>query len=161
MITGGEPLLYPSMATITRRLRDAGRFITIETAGTVDQDVQCDLLSISPKLASSAPNPQSHPKWHDVHNARRHQPDLIRSWLDRFEVQIKFVICSPDDLQALEQWIAEIGCIKPSQIWLMPEGVTIEAMEDRTQWLKPWAESHGYHFCPRSHIYWYGNRRGT
>ena len=55
-LRGGEPLLFKGVAALTRLLAAAGHHITIETAGTVWQDdVCCDLMSISPKLSHSTP----------------------------------------------------------------------------------------------------------
>src|SRR6187200_2994096 len=53
VVTGGEPMIEPEMVALTERLREAGQHITVETAGTVFKPVQCDLMSISPKLANS------------------------------------------------------------------------------------------------------------
>src|SRR5580658_9309175 len=40
---------------LTRRFRERGMHVTIETAGTVFAPVECDLMSISPKLSNSMP----------------------------------------------------------------------------------------------------------
>src|SRR6056297_1903614 len=56
VLTGGEPLLPAAVGTLTAALRAAGLHLTIETAGTIDRAIACDLLSLSPKLAGSAPN---------------------------------------------------------------------------------------------------------
>src|SRR3990170_7259929 len=48
VITGGEPLLQPDVVPLSHALRDAGRHVTIETAGTVFRDVHADLMSVSP-----------------------------------------------------------------------------------------------------------------
>ena len=55
VVTGGEPMLFAELIPLCERLRAIGRHITIETAGTLYLPVACDLMSISPKLASSAP----------------------------------------------------------------------------------------------------------
>src|ERR1700684_3793762 len=46
VVTGGEPMIQQDMVQLTRRLKDFGLHITIETAGTVYQPVTCDLMSI-------------------------------------------------------------------------------------------------------------------
>ena len=48
-------MIAPQVTQLTRRLKDAGYHITIETAATVWRDVVCDLASISPKLGNSTP----------------------------------------------------------------------------------------------------------
>lgn len=161
VITGGEPLITPRIGEISRRLRQAGRRVTIETAGTVDQDFECDLLSISPKLASSAPDAATHAAWHATHNQRRQRVDLVRRWLESYDVQLKFVVSTLADAQEVLAYLGQLGSVDANRVWLMPEGTTAEALERRAEWLVPWCGQHGFHYCPRSHILWYGNRRGT
>ncbi len=105
VLTGGEPLIFTAIAPITHHLRRAGRRITIETAGTVDQDFTCDLLSISPKLASSAPDAAQHGTWNKTHNQRRHRPDLIGKWLKQFRCQLKFVVSDARDCQEVLDYL--------------------------------------------------------
>ena len=64
VITGGEPMIAPQIEELTEEL--GGRLkqhITIETAGTVDAHVRCDLMSISPKLANSTPHKRDGGRW--------------------------------------------------------------------------------------------------
>lgn len=61
-VTGGEPLLQPDVVSLTHALKRAGKFVTIETAGTVYRPVHADLMSISPKLANSTPIPERLPR---------------------------------------------------------------------------------------------------
>ena len=56
VVTGGEPMLLAELIPLCARLRAIGRHVTIETAGTLQLPVECDLMSISPKFASSAPD---------------------------------------------------------------------------------------------------------
>ncbi len=55
VVTGGEPMIAPEIADLTAKLREAKLHITIETAGTSYKRVECDLMSISPKLKNSTP----------------------------------------------------------------------------------------------------------
>ncbi|MCC6511669.1 MAG: 7-carboxy-7-deazaguanine synthase QueE [Pirellulaceae bacterium] len=161
VVTGGEPLIFPAIEPLTAQLRSAGKRVTIETAGTVDQAFHCDLLSISPKLASSAPPAQEHPHWHAQHQARRQRPDLLRRWLSEYRCQLKFVVSDMHDCQEVLNYLQELGSVSPDNVWLMPEGTDVDTLDARAQWLQPWCDEHQFHFCQRSHIYWYGNRRGT
>src|SRR5664279_5163899 len=70
VLTGGEPMLFPAIVQLSKELREAGLHITVETAGTVYQDVECDLMSLSPKLANSTPED---PVWRERHDERRIQ----------------------------------------------------------------------------------------
>ena len=60
VLTGGEPMLFAEMIPLCNRLRAENYHITIETAGTLYLPVECDLMSISPKTANSAPNAIDH-----------------------------------------------------------------------------------------------------
>jgi 7-carboxy-7-deazaguanine synthase len=161
VVTGGEPLIFPATLALCTALRAAGKVVTIETAGTVDTPVSCDLLSLSPKLSSSAPDPEQHPAWHRAHQQRRQRADLVRSWIQQHPYQLKFVIANLTDFQEVLEYLAQIPEARPEHVWLMPEGTDTATLDVRTQWLEPLAQEHRFHFCPRSHIYWFGNRRGT
>lgn len=173
ILTGGEPLLQPAIVELSHALKAAGLHITVETAGTVDRPVMADLMSISPKLANSdpayAPNFTVNPtagqgKGSAV--ARRHSElrwniaTLTRLTTD-YPYQLKFVIDTPADLDALSEALAELPHVPPEHVWLMPQGITQEELASRGAWLKPLAESQGYNFCPRLHIEWFGHRRGV
>ncbi len=49
VLTGGEPLIAPHVVELAERFRARGLHITIETAGTVFQELPCDLMSVSPE----------------------------------------------------------------------------------------------------------------
>jgi 7-carboxy-7-deazaguanine synthase len=73
VITGGEPLIAASMNELCQRLRDTGHHITLETAAThlpPEGPPAVDLMSLSPKLASSTPD-DSHGQWHIRHEETR------------------------------------------------------------------------------------------
>ncbi len=161
VLTGGEPLLFKETPALCRLLHESGLHITIETAGTVDQVAACDLMSISPKFQSSAPDASKHPQWHALHQQRRLPLDTMRQLIDRSEdFQLKFVVDSPADYDELLQ---VVDCLDapPTEVWVMPQGSTIEALDGAAQWLKPWCESNGFRYCDRMQIRWFGNRRGT
>jgi 7-carboxy-7-deazaguanine synthase len=161
VLTGGEPLLPMQTGQLCELLREAGLHITIETAGTVDRIVDCDLMSISPKFRSSSPDPTEHPRWSQLHEKRRMPLPVMRSLIQRSrDYQLKFVVDSPADYQELLD-IAGALDASGSEIWIMPQGSTLAAMDAATQWLKPWCDSNGFNYCDRMQIRWYGNRRGT
>lgn len=161
VITGGEPMLPATMVALTEALHGEAMHITIETAGTIDRPVVCDLMSISPKLSNSTPDAEHYALWATRHEARRHRPDVIRRLTDDYRYQIKFVVDQPDDLREIETWLDEFPRICADRVLLMPQGTTTEELEQREPWIRDYCASRGFRFCPRMHIVWYGNRRGT
>jgi 7-carboxy-7-deazaguanine synthase len=158
VITGGEPMLVAEVVLLTQRLRGCGRFITIETAGTVWLPVACDLMSISPKLANSTPVGDA---WEARHEQRRHQPDVIRRLVSEYPYQLKFVIDRPADLEAVADWLREFPEVSPQNVFLMPQGVENPGLQEKLGWLRPAAEERGWQVTPRLHIELFGNKRGT
>jgi 7-carboxy-7-deazaguanine synthase len=43
----------------------------------------------------------------------------------------------------------------------MPEGIDAVTLASRGEWLIDVCKSRGFRFCPRMHIAWFGNKRGT
>ena len=161
VLTGGEPLLSPHAPGLTRALRDKGFHVTIETAGTLDSDVECDLMSISPKLSTSAPSAVEFPRWNVLHEQRRIRIEAMRSLVKKsLDFQFKFVVDQQGDFDEIKQLFDALP-IDKADVWIMPQGSTLEAMDAAAEWLKPITESYGYHYCDRMQIRWFGNRRGT
>lgn len=169
VLTGGEPLLPMAVGALCDALRNAGLHLTIETAGTVDRPVVCDLLSLSPKLASS--NPQetdfpNHPpvigqRWIAAHQRRRWQPSIFRNLISRaLDYQVKFVMNSPDDAGEIIDAISELE-LPPEHVWIMPQSRSPEELQAQSAWISRWCLETGFHFCDRAHLRWYGARRGT
>jgi 7-carboxy-7-deazaguanine synthase len=161
VITGGEPMLFAEMIPLCQRLSASGWHITIETAGTLFLPVRCDLMSISPKLAGSTPPVARAGNWRERHERTRHQPEVIDRLTSDFDYQLKFVIDSPGDLAELEAWLAEFPGVRRDRVLLMPQGIELDALGRITQWLQPYCREHGFVYCPRRHIEWFGARRGT
>lgn len=171
VLTGGEPLLFAGVEELARRLREAGLHITIETAGTIDSPAHADLLSISPKLATSTPTPEQSialsgsPAWSARHEARRVNLAALQGLIDRqrarrADVQLKFVACQPRDLAEVEQLLARLSGWSPADVLLMPEGVT-EPSREQLVWVSQACVERGWRFCTRLHIQLYGHTRGT
>jgi 7-carboxy-7-deazaguanine synthase len=160
VLTGGEPMIAPQMKSLAAALKQAGKHITIETAGTILPDgIVCDLASISPKLADSTP--QEEP-WKSRHEKTRWQPEVIREWIQHYDFQLKFVVSSDDDVRELEGMISQLETpIPPSQILLMPEGRDAETLRQRDSWLVDVCKRTGFRYCRRVHIDLFGNKRGT
>jgi len=157
VITGGEPMIAPEIEALTRRFT---RHITIETAGTVDVDVRCDLMSISPKLANSTPHIRDSGRWAAQHERLRYQPDVLKRLIGRHPYQLKFVVTDPGDLAEVRAIAGEIGASN-DRVLLMPEGVDSAVLAERGRWLVEICKREGFRFSPRLHIDLWGNRRGV
>jgi 7-carboxy-7-deazaguanine synthase len=158
VITGGEPLLQPNVVDLSHALKAAGRFVTIETAGTVHRPVHADLMSISPKRANSTPHDQI---WTDRHEARRECNETVSRMMREYHYQLKYVIDRPEDIDDVDRHIEKLGNVTSSRVFLMPQGIDAEEIRGKTAWLQAAAEQRGFRVSPRLHIDLFGNRRGT
>jgi 7-carboxy-7-deazaguanine synthase len=161
VITGGEPMLFSELIPLTRQLRASGRHITIETAGTLYLPVECDLMSISPKLANSTPPLSRDERWHRRHERSRHVPEVIRALVREFDYQMKFVVESREDCGDVEKFLADFREIDRRRVLLMPQGIDRATLARQETWLRPYCAENRLAFCARKQIEWYGHRRGT
>jgi len=157
VITGGEPMIAPEIEELTERLT---QHMTIETAGTVDANVRCDLMSISPKLANSTPHTRESGRWAAQHDRLRYQPEILRRLIQLYPYQLKFVITNPSDLEQVNGIVDDIGAAR-NRVVLMPEGVDAAILVERGRWLAEVAKREGFRITPRLHIDLWGNRRGV
>lgn len=161
VVTGGEPMLYAELMPLCRRLRETGRHVTVETAGTLYLPVDCHLMSISPKFASSAPSEVEHPGWNLRHEQTRHAPDVIRAMVRQFPYQFKFVIDSLADVEDVESYLREFPEIDRGRAMLMPQGTDSDSLARVADWLEPYCQENDLLYCPRMQIEWFGLARGT
>ena len=160
VVTGGEPMLTQDIVVLTRRLREMDFHVTIETAGTVYQPVVCDLMSVSPKLANSTPHQREDGRWAAQHERLRYQSDVLKRLMAENPYQLKFVVCTPEDLDEVREIIEEIGADR-QRVILMPEGIDAQAIRDRARWLVDVCKAEKFRYGPRLHIDIYGNQRGV
>jgi 7-carboxy-7-deazaguanine synthase len=161
VITGGEPMLFAELVPLCHRLKELRKHITIETAGTLYLPLPCDLMSISPKLAGSAPSVEQGGRWRERHEQSRHVPDVIRRLTEEHDYQLKFVINQPSDLESVEHYLDEFPHVADENVWLMPQGTDQKQLEATAAWLEPQCRLRGWNYCPRKHIEWFGATRGT
>lgn len=160
VLTGGEPMLYAELVPLAAELRRRGMHVTIETAGTLDLPIECDLMSISPKLSNSTPSAERDARWHVRHEHARHVPEVIERLTRDYTFQMKFVVDRPDDCEEVERYLEEFPAIERNRVLLMPQGTDLAELASRAAWLEPYCHERGYGFCPRRHIEWYGFVRG-
>ena len=161
VLTGGEPLLPVHVKELAEVIMGNGFHLTIETAGTINRPLRCDLLSLSPKLADSTPDVKEHPIWNRLHNERRMPLDVMKRLIDAaVDFQLKFVVGDREHFEELHGVVDSLQ-VEHDDVFIMPRAVTIAELDAAAKWLRPWAESAGYRYCDRMQIRWFGNRRGT
>ncbi|MCH9687096.1 MAG: 7-carboxy-7-deazaguanine synthase QueE [Deltaproteobacteria bacterium] len=166
VLTGGEPLLFAPMVELGRRLRAAGHHVTYETAGTVaPPGVECDLMSLSPKLPHATPDD---PVWGPRHESRRWQPDVLRA-LMHWPWQLKVVVRAHDparlaeDVEHVRGMVEALGVAEHdlARVLLMPECVDPQRLSADYAALVPVCLEQGYALGPRLHIAIFGHTPGT
>ncbi len=157
VLTGGEPLLHQGqdawrelLATLTAK----GCELHVETNGTINPDdetcSQITLFVVSPKLANAGThrghqNPELHPGWADV--------------AARAQAHLKVVCETADDVRAAVR--LGIGAGFPlRQIWVMPEGVTVDTLAARWPIVAEAAAELGVNATHRLHILAWSDKRG-
>jgi len=161
VLTGGEPMLFAELIPLAAELRRLEHHVTIETAGTLYLPVECDLMSISPKLSNSIPPPDSNPRWTFRHNHSRHSPQTIRRLVAEHHYQMKFVVDKIEDCPEVEEYLTEFPEIDRARVMLMPQGTDPAELAEKARWLGPHCVEQGVQYCPRQQIEWFGYRRGT
>ena len=158
VITGGEPFLFAKeLEQLCLILKEHNKIITIETNSTIYHNVKADLISMSPKLASSTPVIGT---WSEKHKKRRINKKVIHKFLTSHQCQIKFVVSRERDLEEIQQLEQELSLPK-TKIILMPEGITPEEISEKETWLVEYCRDNGYTYSDRLHIRIWGNKRGV
>ncbi len=158
VITGGEPMLQPGFDDFLKAIVRPERHITIETAGIrFLTGLPCDLMSISPKLSNSTP------KDSDLaveHESKRFNLKALRSLIEEYEFQLKFVVEAPADLDKIAQCLERLGAVDPYKVWLMPQTTTREDYFEKAKWLAETCLKTGFSFSPRLQIMLWDNLPG-
>lgn len=161
VITGGEPMIAQQIVLLTKQLREvlSGIHITIETAGTVFEPVECDLMSISPKLANSVPVHRDGGIFAKMHEEKRRDPKVLKKLIRKYDYQLKFVISTREDVTEAMDLVREIKA-DTGKVILMPEGTHFETLRERSKWLAEVCKDKKVRLGPRLHIDIWGNERG-
>ncbi len=156
VVTGGEPLLQQQQfAQLLGNKLFADMTIEFETNGSMPllRDMKAFVagrgarggvtFNISPKLADSGNKP------YNVH----HYPGSV----------LKFVYVNKKSEKLIESFLKKYRVVGNSlpPVYIMPEGVTVEAMSSKYQDIIGYCTKNGFRFTPRLHIYLFGNTRAT
>lgn len=155
VITGGEPLLQEKeVVELLEELRGDGGvwFFEIETNGTKLPGVGAvegiDQFNVSPKLANSG-----------MSRKLRIRNEILKSLSGTGKAWFKFVIGGEGDVEEALGVAAGAG-IGGERIIFMPEGRTVEALDERAAWLAGRCLELGVRFSDRLHVRLWGDRRG-
>ena len=166
VITGGEPFVWgKELQRLCSILSDEhSKCITIETNATIFEDVDVDLISMSPKLSSSTPWERD-PKWAKKHERDRINIDVINQFLDTsgpgwHKCQLKFVIVDGSEMDEIKNLLKQLRHSR-ADIYLMPEGITKDQIEQKQEMVIDLAMQHGFRYCDRLHTRVWGNKRAT
>ena len=161
VITGGEPLLAPEIGELARRLKQRGAHITIEIAATIFTQLDCDLISLSPKLANSTPWRKAGGKFAAMHERRRLNLPVIKKFIDAHDYQLKFVVERRQDFAEIGALLEQLRKVDPARVMIMAQGTTNRELNRRARWIVELCKQYGYSYTPRLHIELFGNRRAT
>ncbi len=152
VVSGGEPLLQQDrLSGLLVKARTAAWWVELETAGTIapspDLVRLVDRFNVSPKLENSA-------------NAlkERYVPKVLDVFQATGKVAWKFVAIDENDLDEIA---ALVDRHRLSPVYVMPEGVTAEAVTRHAEAITEGVLRRGWNLTTRLHILLYGNRRGV
>ena len=156
VVSGGEPLVQNTghMLLVLRLLAE-GYNVETETNGTLLPHESLHALgdecrwNVSPKLAHAG---------NDMTDAERIKFDVLEWFSTRPTTSFKFVIGSPLDVDEVVELCERIG-IAPGQVWLMPQGITRDELEERSRFVFDAAIDNGYNASTRTHVLAWGNER--
>ena len=154
-------MLTPEIEGLTAALRQRGKHVTIETAGTIFKPVPCDLMSLSPKLANSTPWKREKGKFAAMHERRRLNFPVLQNYLDDYDYQLKFVVDRPEDFAEIRDIIECLKNVDVARVLIMAQGTTRKRLDQKSDWIVRECLRYGYRITPRLHIELFGNRRGT
>ena len=151
VISGGEPLLQQDSLAQVMDLLGPDVHVEVETAGTIAPTgrflERVNAFNVSPKLEHSGNE-----------KTKRYRADALNALRDSGKVQgWKFVAAKPEDLDEVQE-LVDLHDLKP--VFIMPEGVTKEALEEHAKALIDSVIARGWRLTPRLHIQLWGNERG-
>ncbi|MDR0765625.1 MAG: 7-carboxy-7-deazaguanine synthase QueE [Odoribacteraceae bacterium] len=165
VITGGEPLLQPDgVEALCHALRRHFPFhVTVESNATRYEERVAgvaDLMSLSPKLSSSAPASAA------GHHAARLRPDVIQRYISHArergkDFQLKFVYATGSDVHEIHELLASLRDWTNEDILLMPLGNTPALSRQNAILAAGHAIRNGWRYCDRLHVSLFGDREGV
>ncbi len=153
VLTGGEPMMAEGVNELAAELEKRSIHLTIESNATCPPDgVRCHLASLSPKLDAAA-----RPK--DLPIER--QVEIVEEWLVSYDCQLKFVIATRSDVDAVVDFIEILPvAVDTERILLMPEGATAAEVAEKAPMVAELCRENGLRYGQRLHLQLYGSGKG-
>ena len=152
VFTGGEPLLYQEFITDLIEILDEGYTYEVETNGTqpVSRFLQLvvKLFNVSVKLKSS--------KQENEEFDRRRINRMALKTFPEHKTIFKFVVTNKKDMEEINNLVKYYKF----ETYLMPEGITREAIDKKIKLVSNLCLEHNYSFSSRLHITLWGGKRG-
>jgi 7-carboxy-7-deazaguanine synthase len=151
VITGGEPMVCPSLSQLCKALKKY--HITIETSGIKFIDgLKCDLMSISPKLSNAYLKPSDKNTYLKI--------DELQKLIKTYDYQFKFVIEKAGDVKEVKQTLKKLGKVDYSKVMLMPQARKLLEYIKRCRMVAKLCKNNGFALSPRLQISLWGNKKG-
>jgi len=174
VISGGEPFLQKNLARLIEKLKDRlGVHVTVETNGTIFTETLADLISLSPKLASSG----NHETRSALHNSKRLNIEALYHFVMGHDAQLKFVVNEDRDVSEIKDILTALNLevverrgfytfslLKPrlqQMVYLMPQGITVEQLNESAKIAIKYAIENNWKYTDRLHVRLFGHKRGT
>jgi 7-carboxy-7-deazaguanine synthase len=158
VITGGEPMHAPDLPEFAAKLASPLRHITIETAGLVSiPNLNCQLMSISPKLSSSTP---ADPALAAAHDKLRLNIEALRGLTACYDYQLKFVVDRPADLEEIKEILAQLPRTAAERVMLMPQARTKDELLRNSPMVAEMCKANGFAFSQRLHLLLWNGQPG-
>ena len=159
-ITGGEPTIQQNaiLEYLVPRLNSWGwPYIEIETNCTIEPDPKWLYINRDPTFFICSPKLSNNGDPLLI----RYKPSVLQWHADNPCSYFKFVVQNEEDLEEVNMTYVESFRIPRSRVWLMPEGATREAQQEKALWVAEKCKIHGYNFSQRLQIFIWNRALGV
>jgi len=160
VVTGGEPLIWEETPMLLSELKTRGKLVTLETNATQYRPVQCELVSISPKLTNAISDTPEYANDKNIDERAWLNIEAMQRFIDNNQVQLKFVVETENDLQEIDEILLLLRGLDEAQVMLMPQARTKQEYRRRAPKVAQMCIERNFGFSPRLQIELWGSRRG-
>ncbi len=159
VITGGEPMINSQLPQLVQTLKNIDAHITIETSGIAYiPDLQCDLMSISPKLSNTIPQDE---KLRAIHENSRLDLAVLGQLIEHYNYQLKFVVEDESDQLEIEETLERLENVDYDRVTLMPQASNRDEYIEKSQMVAELCKRTGLVFSQRLQVLLWNNQKGS